>query len=152
MGDPNRFGPCHYAFCTTKVTQALKVCMVLNNRCTGCLNRGHQRDGRCGQVRANLEIFENSANHGYVTSNRYQDWGASNGFYPIVRWRNCTTLPLMVGMRDSCPSTNMTGGSSWGCRQPAQSLGRRGVVGNAGDRGKRLKTSTSTQGPQCGAN
>jgi hypothetical protein len=32
-----------------------------------------------------LEIFENSANHGYVMSNRYRDWGASNGFYPIVR-------------------------------------------------------------------
>jgi hypothetical protein len=32
-----------------------------------------------------LETFENLANHGYVTSNRYQDWGASNGFYPIVR-------------------------------------------------------------------
>jgi hypothetical protein len=32
-----------------------------------------------------LEIFENSANHGYVTNNRYRDWGTSNGFYPIVR-------------------------------------------------------------------
>jgi hypothetical protein len=59
--------------------------MVLNNRCTGRHYRGHQRDGRCGWVGANLEIFENSANHGYVMSNRYRDWGASNGFYPIVR-------------------------------------------------------------------
>jgi hypothetical protein len=32
-----------------------------------------------------LEIFENSANHGYVTSNRNQDWGASNGLYPVIR-------------------------------------------------------------------
>jgi hypothetical protein len=32
-----------------------------------------------------LEIFENSANHGYVTGNRNQDWGASTGFYPIIR-------------------------------------------------------------------
>jgi hypothetical protein len=70
MEDPNGFGPCHYAFCTTKRTHALKVCMVLNNRCTRCLYRGHQRNGRCGRVGANLKIFENSANHGYVTSNR----------------------------------------------------------------------------------
>jgi hypothetical protein len=85
MEDPNGFGPCHYAFCSTKGTHPLKVCMVLNNRCTGCLYRGHQRDGRCGQVEVNLEIFENSANYGYVTCNRYQDWGASNGLYPIFR-------------------------------------------------------------------
>jgi hypothetical protein len=32
-----------------------------------------------------LEIFENSAKHGYVTGNRNRDWGASNGFYPIIR-------------------------------------------------------------------
>jgi hypothetical protein len=39
--DPNGFEPCQYAFCTTKETHALKVCMVLNNRCTSCLYRGH---------------------------------------------------------------------------------------------------------------
>jgi hypothetical protein len=32
-----------------------------------------------------LEIFENLANQGYVTGNRNRDWGASNGFYPIIR-------------------------------------------------------------------
>jgi hypothetical protein len=32
-----------------------------------------------------LEIFENLAKHGYVTGNRNRDWGASNGFYPIIR-------------------------------------------------------------------
>jgi hypothetical protein len=85
MEDPNLFGPCHYAFCTTKGTHALQVCMVLNNRCTTCLYRGHQKNGRCGWVVANLEIFENLANHGYVTSNRNRDLGASNGFYPIIR-------------------------------------------------------------------
>jgi hypothetical protein len=47
MEYPNGFGPCHYAFCTTKGTHALKVCMVLNNKCTRCLYRGHQRNDRC---------------------------------------------------------------------------------------------------------
>jgi hypothetical protein len=83
--DPNRFEPGQYAFCTTRGTHALKVCMVLNNRCTRCLYRGHQRNGRCNWVKANLEIFENLAKHGFVTGNRNRDWGASNGFYPIIR-------------------------------------------------------------------
>jgi hypothetical protein len=64
---------------------ALKVCMVLNNRCTLCLYRGHQKNGRCQWVQENLAKFENSAECGYVTSNRNRDWGASNGFYPIIR-------------------------------------------------------------------
>jgi hypothetical protein len=59
--------------------------MVLNNRCTRCLYRGHQKNGRCAWVGADLEIFENLAKHGYVTGNRNRDWGASNGFYPIIR-------------------------------------------------------------------
>jgi hypothetical protein len=59
--------------------------MVLNNRCTRCLYREHQKNGRCEWVKANLEIFENLAKHGYVTGNRNRDWGASNGFYPIIR-------------------------------------------------------------------
>jgi hypothetical protein len=83
-----------------------------NNRCTGCLYRGHQKDGRCGRVEANLEIFENWANHGYITCNRYQDWGASNGFYPIVRLAQLKHIALMGGTTDSCPSTNATGASS----------------------------------------
>jgi hypothetical protein len=59
--------------------------MVLNNRCTLCLYRGHQKNGRCQWVQENLAKFENSAECGYVTSNRNRDWGASNGFYPIIR-------------------------------------------------------------------
>jgi hypothetical protein len=31
--DLKRFEPCQYALCTTRGTHALKVCMVLNNRC-----------------------------------------------------------------------------------------------------------------------
>jgi hypothetical protein len=59
MDDPNGVEPCQYALCTTKGTHALKVCMLLNNRCTRCLYRGHQKNGRCGWVGANLEIFKN---------------------------------------------------------------------------------------------
>jgi hypothetical protein len=36
-------------------------------------------------VAANLAIFETSARHGYVTSNRTRDFGAANGYYPIIR-------------------------------------------------------------------
>jgi hypothetical protein len=49
------------------------------------LQRSHQKNGKCGWVGANLEIFDNSAKHGYVTGNRNRDWGASNRFYPIIR-------------------------------------------------------------------
>jgi hypothetical protein len=59
--------------------------MVLNNRCTRYLYRGHQKNVRCKWIKANLEILENSAEHGYVTGNMNGDWGASNRFHPIIR-------------------------------------------------------------------
>jgi hypothetical protein len=30
-------------------------------------------------------MFETSARHGYVTSNRTRDFGAANGYYPVIR-------------------------------------------------------------------
>jgi hypothetical protein len=52
--------------------------MVHNNRCTRCLYRGHQKNGRCKWVQANLATFENSAKHGYVTGNRDRDQARAN--------------------------------------------------------------------------
>jgi hypothetical protein len=63
-----------------------KVCPTLNHRCSSCLYRGHRaKSKRCGQFDANLATFEYQAGHGFVTANRTQDWGAANGFWPVIR-------------------------------------------------------------------
>jgi hypothetical protein len=35
-------------------------------------------------VDANLATFEYQAGHGFVTANRTRDWGAANGFWPVI--------------------------------------------------------------------
>jgi hypothetical protein len=35
-------------------------------------------------MQANLSFFEASAEHGYVTGNRFRDQGAANVFYPVI--------------------------------------------------------------------
>jgi hypothetical protein len=59
---------------------------TLNHRCSPCLYRGHRAESkRCGQFDANLATFEYQAGHGFVTANRTRDWGAANGFWPVIR-------------------------------------------------------------------
>jgi hypothetical protein len=83
---PGDYARCQYPFCRDKGKHAALLCPTLNRRCLACFFRGHDREsGRCGQVAANLAIFETSAHHGYVTSNRIRDFGAANGYYPIIR-------------------------------------------------------------------
>jgi hypothetical protein len=75
-----------YTFCKDKGKHAAKMCPTLNRRCPACLFKGHDKEtGRCGQVAANLATFKTSMRHGYVTSNRTRDFGAANGYYPIIR-------------------------------------------------------------------
>jgi hypothetical protein len=82
-GDP--FAGCDYAFCDNRRKHTRKVCPTLNHRCGSCLFRGHRAESkRCGQVDANLAIFEYQAGHGFVTANRTRNWGAANGFRPVI--------------------------------------------------------------------
>jgi hypothetical protein len=41
--------------------------------------------GQCHQVKPNLATFEAAAIDGFVTKNRMRDWGAANGFFPVIR-------------------------------------------------------------------
>jgi hypothetical protein len=77
---------CNYAFCRTRGRHAIKVCPELNHRCERCLFRSHSKiSNRCNQVQANLATFEAAAMHGYITKNRMRNWGAANGFFPVIR-------------------------------------------------------------------
>jgi hypothetical protein len=128
--------------------------MVLNNRCTRCLYRGHQKNGRCKWVKANLEIFENLAKHGYVTGNRNRDWGARNGVYPLIRLLQLHHVAMKGGYARLLSLKEQEGRKlvdRRGSRQPALSLGRRGAAGDADNCGKCLHTSKSTHGPQRSA-
>jgi hypothetical protein len=58
------------------------VCPTLNHCCSSCHSRGHRAESkRCSQFNANLATFEY---HGFVTANRTRDWGAANGFWPVI--------------------------------------------------------------------
>jgi hypothetical protein len=85
-GQPgNSLAGCDYTFCDDKGEQAKKVCPTLNHCCSSCLYRGHRaKSKRCGQYDANLASFDYQAGHGFVTANRTQDWGAANGFWPVI--------------------------------------------------------------------
>jgi hypothetical protein len=77
---------CNYPFCATRGRHAIKVCPELNHRCERCLFRGHSRQSdRCNQIQANLTTFKAAAMHGFVTENRMRNWGAANGFFPVIR-------------------------------------------------------------------
>jgi hypothetical protein len=77
---------CDYAFCDDKGKHAKKVCPTLNHCCSSYLYRGHRAESkRCGQFDANLATFEYQAGHGFVMANRTRDWGAANGFWPVIR-------------------------------------------------------------------
>jgi hypothetical protein len=77
---------CTYLFCNKRPKHAIRVCSTLNHRCQKCLFCGHQAGNRCEPiyVQANLLIFEASAEHDYVTGNRFRDQGAAKGFYPVI--------------------------------------------------------------------
>jgi hypothetical protein len=80
------YQPCNYPFCEARGQHVIKVCPELNHRCERCLFRGHSKAAdRCNQVQANLATFEAAAMHGYVTKNRMRNWGAANGFFPVIR-------------------------------------------------------------------
>jgi hypothetical protein len=113
-----------------------------------------QRPPKNGRwVKANLEIFENSAKHGYVTGNQQEPrLGSQQWILPHhqalatapcshERWVCETPVPQRVQR-----ALARRGG-----RQPARLLGLQVAVGNADNRGECLHTSESTHGPQRGA-
>jgi hypothetical protein len=85
-GEHRGTAECTYPFCNKRPKHAIRVCSTLYHRCQNCLFCGHQAGNRCEpiHVQANLSIFEASAEHGYVTGNRFRDHGAANGFYPVI--------------------------------------------------------------------
>jgi hypothetical protein len=80
------FQACNYPFCAARGRHTIKVCPELNHRCERCLFRGHSKESeRCHQVQPNLATFEAAAMHGFVTKYSMRNWGAANGFFPVIR-------------------------------------------------------------------
>jgi hypothetical protein len=72
------FLPCKYVYCKLLPIHARVYCPKINLRCFSCLHRGHaEEDNVCKAVEANLTIFEETANLGWVTKNRFRVKGAA---------------------------------------------------------------------------
>jgi hypothetical protein len=92
---------CKYIYYAKQPVHARKYCPSINLRCFQCLYRGHAEvDQVCRDVDINLALFENSAELGWVTSNRFWQERSASGFFPIL------TLPQV------CHIKNMGGYSS----------------------------------------
>jgi hypothetical protein len=71
-GPLERFLPCKYIYCATQPMHARKYCPRINLRRFHCMHRGHAEvDNICRDVNVNLALFEDSADVGWVTTNRF---------------------------------------------------------------------------------
>jgi hypothetical protein len=60
-------------------------CQKINLRCFDCLHRGHAASDKvCKAKDANLTIFQEAANLGFITRNCFRTEGAASGYYPIL--------------------------------------------------------------------
>jgi hypothetical protein len=74
---------------------ARKYCPRINLRCFQCLHRGHTEvDKVCRDVEVNLTLFEDSADVGWVTTNRFWQEGSALGFFPVL------TLPQVCHVKN----------------------------------------------------
>jgi hypothetical protein len=80
-----RFLACKYVYCSMLPKHARIYCPKINMRCFDCLHRVHAASDKvCKAKDANLTIFEEAANLGFVTRNRFRTEGAASGYYPIL--------------------------------------------------------------------
>jgi hypothetical protein len=79
------FLACKYVYCSMLPKHARIYCPKINLRSFDCLHQGHAASDKvCKATDANLAIFEEAANLGFVTRNRFQTEGAAAGYYPIL--------------------------------------------------------------------
>jgi hypothetical protein len=79
------FLACKYDYCSMLPKHARVYCPKINLRCFDCLHRGYAASDKvCKAKEANLTIFEEAANLGFVTRNRSRTDGAASGYYPIL--------------------------------------------------------------------
>jgi hypothetical protein len=72
LQDMGGFLPCKYIYCATQPMYARKYCPRINLICFNCMHRGHAKvDNVCLVVDINLALFEDSADAGWVTTNRF---------------------------------------------------------------------------------
>jgi hypothetical protein len=73
-------------------------CPKINLPCFDCLYRGHAASDKvCEAKDASLTIFEEAAEVGFVTRNRFRTEGAAAGYYPIVTLGQVRHLDNMGG-------------------------------------------------------
>jgi hypothetical protein len=79
------FLPCKYIYCAMQPMNARKYCPRINLRCFNCMHRGHTEvDNVCRDVEVNLALFEDLADVGWVTTNRFRQERSASGFFPII--------------------------------------------------------------------
>jgi hypothetical protein len=67
---------CSYIYCAQLPRHARRYCPKINLRFFQCLHRGHgEKDGVCEDKDVNLALFEDVAQFGWVTENRYRTEG-----------------------------------------------------------------------------
>jgi hypothetical protein len=79
------FLACKYVYCSMLPKHARVYYPKINLQCFDCLHRGHVALDKVFKARdAHLTIFEEAANLGFVTRNRFRTEGAASGYYPIL--------------------------------------------------------------------
>jgi hypothetical protein len=79
------FLACKYVYCSMLPKHTRIYCPKINLWCFDYLHRGHAASDKvCKAKDANLAIFEEAANLGFVTRNRFRTEGAAAGYYPIL--------------------------------------------------------------------